>query len=371
MHDPRIEAYAKQIINYSLEIKPGEKILIEQYGKTEPLTKALINAAYEAGGIPFVTLKDETILRVLLNGSSKQQLELMAELELNRMKQMQAYIGIRSGNNINEMSSLPAPRMKAYSELFQLPVHLQQRVKHTRWCVLRYPNDSMAQLAQVATDVFEDFYFKVCVFDYAKMSKAMDALVKAMMKTDRVRLTGKGTDLSFSIKGMPAIKCDGKINIPDGEVFSAPIRDSVNGRIAYNTPSVYQGYTFENIGFEFKDGKIIKASSNDTDRINEILDRDEGARYVGEFSLGVNPYILKPMNDTLFDEKISGSIHFTPGACYDNCDNQNQSAIHWDLVLIQRPEYGGGEIWFDDILVRKNGIFVLDELKCLNPENLI
>jgi aminopeptidase len=229
----------------------------------------------------------------------------------------------------------------------------------------------MAQLAGMATDEFEEFYFKVCNLDYSKMSVAMDSLVKFMEKTDKVKITGKDTDLSFSIKGLPAIKCDGKLNIPDGEVFSAPIKDSVNGVISYNSPAVYQGATFENISLEFKAGKIVKATANDTERINKIFDTDEGARFVGEFAIGVNPFIEKPMKDTLFDEKIKGSLHFTPGSCYDECNNGNKSAIHWDLVFIQRPEYGGGEIWFDDQLIRKDGIFVVDELKCLNPENLV
>ncbi|OPZ92875.1 MAG: Aminopeptidase T [Firmicutes bacterium ADurb.Bin419] len=229
----------------------------------------------------------------------------------------------------------------------------------------------MAQLANMSTEDFEDFYFKVCNLDYSKMSKAMDNLVKVMENTDKVRLVAKDTDLTFSIKGLPAIKCDGKLNIPDGEVFTAPVKNSVNGFITYNTPAVYQGVTYENIRLEFKDGKIIKATANDTERINQIFDTDEGARFVGEFAIGVNPFIETPMKDTLFDEKIKGSIHFTPGSCYDECNNGNNSAVHWDLVLIQRPEYGGGEMWFDDVLIRKDGLFVIDELKCLNPENLV
>jgi aminopeptidase len=286
------------------------------------------------------------------------------------MKDMQAYIGIRSGENVSELGAVPSDKMKIYQEHFQKPVHSEQRVKYTKWCVMRYPNPSMAQLADMATEQFEDFYFKVCNLDYSKMSKAMDSLVDYMKDVDRVRITGKDTDLAFSIKGLPAIKCDGKLNIPDGEVFSAPVKDSVNGYITYNTPAVYQGITFSNIRLEFKQGKIVKATANDTERIEKIFDTDEGARYVGEFAIGVNPYIEKPMKDTLFDEKIKGSIHFTPGSCYDECDNGNQSAIHWDLVFIQRPEYGGGEIWFDNTLVRKDGVFVVKELECLNPENL-
>jgi aminopeptidase len=248
---------------------------------------------------------------------------------------------------------------------------MEVRVPSTKWCILRYPNPSMAQRANMSTEGFEDFYFNVCNLDYAKLSKAMEPLVELMEATDRVRITGKDTDLTFSIKGLPAIKCDGHRNIPDGEVFTAPVRESVNGVITFNTPALYEGFTFEGIRLEFKDGKIVNATANDQKRLERILDTDEGSRYAGEFSLGLNPYILNPMRDTLFDEKISGSLHFTPGSCYDECDNGNKSAIHWDLVFIQRPEFGGGEIYFDDHLVRKDGRFVLPALATLNPENLV
>ena len=203
------------------------------------------------------------------------------------------------------------------------------------------------------------------------MAKAMKALVALMDRTDQVRLTGKGTDLTFSIKGIPALACAGEMNIPDGQVYTAPVRDSVNGVITYNAPSLYQGFTYENVCLEFKNGKIVKASANNTERLNRVLDTDEGARYVGEFAIGVNPYILQPMKDILFDEKIMGSVHFTPGNCYDDAPNGNSSAIHWDLVMIQREEFGGGDIYFDGQLIRRNGRFVLPELECLNPENLV
>jgi len=371
MNDPRIKQLAETLINYSVNLQPGEKILIENTGSDTLLAKELIKEAYKAGGIPFLTLKDNEMQRVLLTQCSENQIKSMASYELARMQDMQAYIGIRSGGNVSELSAVPPEKMKIYQELFLKPVHSEQRVKHTKWCILRYPNDSMAQLANMATELFEDIYFKVCNLDYQKMSEAMDKLVNIMEKTDRVRITGRGTDIFFSIKGLPAIKCDGKMNIPDGEVFTAPVKDSVNGVITYNVPAVYQGVTYENIKFEFKDGKIVNATANDTERLNKVLDTDEGARYIGEFSIGLNPYNEKPMKDTLFDEKIKGSIHFTPGSCYDECNNGNESAIHWDLVLIQRPEYGGGDIWFDDTLIRRDGIFIPEELKKLNPENLI
>ncbi len=370
MTDQRIELLAKNLVNYSCKVKQGEKVLIEVKGFELPLTKALIKEVYNAGGMPFVTIKNDEIIRVLLNGCSEEQIRLMAAFELDRMKNMDAYIGVRYADNTNELGDVPEEKMKLYSSLFNKPVHSEQRVEHTKWVVLRYPNSAMAQMAEMSTEAFEDFYFDVCNLDYSKMSKAMDPLVKWMEKTDRVRITGTNTDLSFSIKGLPAIKCDGGRNIPDGEVFTAPVRESVNGIISFNTPAKYQGFTYENVTLEFKDGRIIKATANDTERINKVFDTDEGARYVGEFSLGINPYIDKPMKDTLFDEKIKGSFHFTPGSCYDECNNGNKSAIHWDLVFIQRPEYGGGEIWFDDTLVRKDGLFVPEELQCLNPENL-
>lgn len=370
MTDPRNITLAGNLINYSCEIKEGEKILIESNGVETPLVKELIKETYKAKGIPFVTIKNNESKRELLMGATKEQLDLMAKYEALRMNDMDAYIGIRAYNNSSQLSDVPEEKMNLYNKYFNSPVHSNIRVPNTKWCVLRYPNDSMAQSANMSTEAFEDFYYNVCNLDYSKMSKAMDALVELMNKTDKVRLVSPGTDLTFSIKNIPVIKCDGKCNIPDGEVYTAPVKDSINGTLAYNTPSIYNGFTFNEIKFEFKDGKIIDATANDSERINAILDTDGGSRYVGEFAIGVNPYILHPMKDTLFDEKIAGSIHFTPGNSYDEAPNGNNSAIHWDLVLIQRADYGGGEIYFDDVLIRKDGIFVVDELKVLNPENL-
>ena len=371
MLDNRIKKLAENLIRYSVELKPGEKVLIEVLGQEVQLARELVREAYKAGGIPFVTVKEPELLRALVSDCTVEQMRETAEYETARMRDMQAYIAIRCGANVSEMAGLSPEKMKIYSEEYMKPLHFETRVKKTKWCVLRYPNHSMAQLAGMSTEEFEDFYFQVCNLDYSKMSGAMDFLVRRMEKAERVKIKGPGTDIEFSIKGLPAIKCEGKRNIPDGEVYTAPVRDSVNGVITYNTPTVYQGASFENISFEFKNGKIIKAAANDPDKLNRILDTDDGARYIGEFSIGCNPYILKPMKDTLFDEKIQGSIHFTPGNAYEVCDNGNRSAIHWDLVLIQRPDTGGGEIYFDGELVRKDGRFVPADLDCLNPENLV
>ena len=374
MKDIRIEKLAYNLVNYSCRLKKGENILIKVYGEGEErsLVMAIINEVYKVGGNPFVWNHDPQIMRELLKKCNDEQIKTWAESDLMLMKKMDAYIGLWGGNNNAENSSIKEENYKIYEKLYLDPVHMHQRVKNTKWVVLNYPTSSMAQQASMSTDEFEDFYFKVCNLDYSKMDKAMNNLVNLMNKTDKVKIIGEGTNLEFSIKNIPAIKCAGIMNIPDGEVFTAPVRDSVNGVLSYNTPSLYSdGFTYENIKLEFKNGKIVNASANDNERINKIFDTDEGARYIGEFAIGVNPYITKPMKDTLFDEKIMGSFHFTPGACYDEAPNGNKSTIHWDLVCIQTKEYGGGEIYFDDVLIRKDGVFVIDELKCLNPENLI
>ena len=367
--DPRIKELAYNLINYSCSLQPKEKVMIHVFGNSAyPLAKQLVKEAYAAGAYPYIQLEDYTINRELMLQCSEEQLQLKADLEMAQMKQMDAYIGIRASDNIAELSDVPQEQLQLHTAMNNDV--LNERVNNTKWVVLRYPNNSMAQLANTSLEDFEDFYFNVCNLDYAKMSRAMDKLVDLMNRTDKVRITGEGTDLTFSIKDIPAIKCDGKCNIPDGEVYTAPVRDSVNGTIRYNTPSVFQGFTYENIQFTFKDGKIIEATANDTEKINAVLNMDEGCRYLGEFAIGVNPYILNPMKDTLFDEKIMGSIHLTPGRCYEDAFNGNDSKIHWDLVYIQTPAYGGGDIYFDDVLIRRDGVFVLEELQCLNSENL-
>lgn len=372
MTDSRIKKLAGIIVNYSCAIKPGEFVLIESIGNNDELVRAIIDETYAAGGQPIVKLDNTRTRRSLLMGIGEAQLDMMAELDASLMKRMQAYVGIRGGDNVTELTDVPHEKMELYQKRYWHPVHSLIRVPDTKWVVLRYPTPSMSQLAKMSTDAFEDFYFDVCNLDYRKMGKAMEPLIELMNATDKVRIVGpKDTDLSFSIKGINAIPCDGQRNIPDGEVYTAPLRDSVNGVIHYNAPSPHDGFTYEDVRLEFSNGKIVKATCNDDERINRVFDTDEGARYVGEFAIGVHPRITRPMGDILFDEKIAGSIHFTPGASYDDAFNGNRSAIHWDLVMIQMPEYGGGEIYFDGRLIRKDGRFVIPELACLNPENLV
>jgi aminopeptidase len=373
MKDPRIVTLATNLINYSCSLQEGEIIYIEVKGVDAlALGKECIKQATLAGGVPFWYYNDESLLRQYLRNATDDQLKTLADFHLGMMKKASAYLGIRGSENPFDMNDMGTERMKRWNKLFYTPVHLEERVRNTKWCVMRYPNNAMSQLAQKPQEVFEDFYFDVCNVNYPKMSEAMNPLVALVQKTDKVHIKDTDTDLTFSIKGINVVKCDGHRNIPDGEVYTAPVRESVNGHIRYNAPSLYEGTVFEGIRFEFENGKIVKATAdNDEEKMNRILDTDENARYIGEFAIGVNPMVKEPMKDTLFDEKIGGSFHLTPGCCYDEAPNGNRSAIHWDLIRMQDGNHGGGEMYFDDVLIRKDGEFVPDELKGLFTEEAL
>ncbi|MFT6618399.1 MAG: aminopeptidase [Verrucomicrobiia bacterium] len=368
MTDPRYKKLAELLVGYSTEVQAGENVQLHMIDIPDEFTVELIRAVRKRKANPYVQLSHGKVLREIYKGTNEEHAALMKSIELGNMKKFQAYIAIRGAHNANESADVPGEKMAMYSKTLR-PVQ-NYRVNNTKWVVLRWPTPSMAQAANMSTEAFEDFYFDVCTMNYAKMKRASAPLEKLMTKTNKVHIKGPGTDLRFSIKGMPGIICAGDRNVPDGEVFSCPVKDSVNGTIQYNTPTLYSGTRFENVKLTLENGKIIEATSSDTKRLNEILDTDPGARYIGEFSLGFNPYIKTPMTDILFDEKIAGSMHFTPGQAYEVCDNGNKSAVHWDMVLIQRPDYGGGEIWFDDTLIRKNGKFLPKTLQGLNPERL-
>lgn len=363
---------ADVLVNYSCAVRPGDKILIEAIDIPHAFTKELVKSAKKAGGVPIVKLDSNEIKRSLLLHSDLEGFKIVGEHEARLMEQMQCYIGARGNHNTSELSDVPASQQKLYEEHVWKRVHQEIRVKKTRWVVLRWPTPSMAQLAEMSTEAFEEFFFNVCTLDYQKMERAMQPLIQLMEKTDSVRIVGPGdTDLRFSIKNIPVVGCSGHRNIPDGEVFTAPVKTSVQGIIHYNTPTIYRGQIHNDVRLEFKDGKIVHATSSSSEKLNEVLDSDEGARYIGEFAIGFNPYCTFAMKDILFDEKMAGSIHFTPGQCYEETENGNRSSVHWDLVLRQTKDVGGGKLYFDDKLIRENGLFVIEELRGLNPEKLL
>jgi len=371
--DPRYVELANNLVGYSIELKKGEKVLIDAYDVPEAMVVALVRASRERGAIPYVQLHSARVQREILMGATEEQFRYKAKVDLAAMKGMDAYIALRGATNIFESSDVPVDKMGIATGLMR-PVQ-NYRVNKTKWVVLRWPTASMAQQALTSTESFEDFYFKVCNLDYRRMLPGEQALKKLMDKASNVTIKGEGTDLSFSLEGMGGVMCTGERNIPDGEVFSAPVKTSVEGVLTYNAPTVYQGTSFDHVRFEFKKGKIVEATCTGDDRkLNAILDSDPGARYIGEFAIGFNPHILHPIRDILFDEKIAGSFHFTPGQAYAGTpgDNGNKSRVHWDIVCIQRPDYGGGEIYFDGKLIRKDGRFVGNKgLEKLNPEYIL
>jgi len=369
MHDSRLDQLARVLIRHSTKLQKAEYVLIELFDAPDEMGIALIRASRDAGAVPFLQIHHAQISRELALGADESQLGTTSAIELARMKKMQAYIAVRGSHNITELSDVPEEKMRLVAGRMR-PV-MDWRINKTKWVVLRWPTPAMAQQAQMSTQAFEDYFFKVCTLDYARMNPGMKALKALMDKTDRVQLKGPGTDLLFSIKGIGSVMCGGDRNIPDGEVFSCPLKDSVEGHVSFNAPTIYQGTAFDSIRLDFENGRIVKATGNNTKKLNEILDSDDGARYTGEFSLAFNPHILHPMRDILFDEKIAGSFHFTPGQAYEVAGNGNKSRIHWDMVNIQRRDYGGGEVWFDGKLIRKDGLFVIPALKQLNPDYLL
>lgn len=372
MLDPRVTKLAELLCSHSCDLGPSDRVLIHAFDIPYEVVAEMVRIAKSKGAKVAVRLESNLVKRELLLGADEDGVSLLAEIEKYEMEQMTAYIALRGSNNYAESSDVPAEAMALWSKLYTKPVAFGIRVPRTKWVVLRWPTASMAQQANMSTPGFEKFYFDVCTLDYAKMARAAKPLEELMNAADQVHIVGPGTDLRFSIKDVGAVACTGQRNIPDGECFTAPVRESVNGIIQYNTVSLYQGSEFKDIRYVVKDGKIVEATAGAmTDKLNEILDTDPGARYFGEWAIGFNPYVLHPMKDTLFDEKIAGSFHLTPGNAYDPPGgNGNKSAVHWDTVLIQREDYGGGEIWFDGRLVRKDGLFVVPELEGLNPTNL-
>lgn len=357
---------AKKILNFSCELEEGQNVMLQLTGLNGvELMRALVETAREMKVHPFVQINDTEIQRMLVEKGDENFWRRQAEADqLPLMKQMDAFVGIRASQNIYEQAEARKEANEAYSNEFLKPVHFEERVNNTNWVVLRYPSPAFAMNAKMPTEKFKDFYYKACLLDYSQLAEAMKPLEERLRNTDMIQLKGEGTDIQFSVKGQNWIPCFGKRNIPDGELFSSPILSSVDGHITY-TSSVYQGKPFDYVKLEVRDGVVVDFDSSNNDQLEEILDTDAGARQFGEFSFGLNPIIEKPMHDILFDEKIYGSNHLTLGNDYEIAPNGNESNIHWDLVCI------GADVYLDGEKIREGRKFITDDLKGLNPENLL
>lgn len=366
MYSTKDKQLADKLLSHSIELKKDENVMLQLIGfNGRGLLRALVESVREQGANPFIKIEDPEINRMLLERGNEEFWKLQATADqLPLMKEMDAFIGIRGAENIYEPSDADKEANRAYSEQFLKPVHFEERVNNTKWCVLRYPSAAFAMNAKMPTERFRKFYFDACLFDYQKLEEAMKPLEEKLRNTDIIELKGDGTDISFSVKDQNWIPCYGKRNIPDGELFSSPILASVNGEITY-APSVYQGKPFEFVKLKVRDGVVVDFDSSNNRALEEILDTDSGARQFGEFSFGLNPVIEKPMYDILFDEKIYGSNHLTLGQDYEIAPNGNKSSIHWDLVCI------GADVYLDGELIREGRNFVTDDLTSLNPDQLL
>ncbi|MGN0961165.1 MAG: aminopeptidase [Christensenellales bacterium] len=361
---------ARKLVNYSCSVKKGEKVLITYSDTSASFIETLIEEITKVGAIPLVYRLDKRIKRRLLLNSSDEMFNYYREMVTPIMQSCDAVILIGGSLNDFELSDVPSSTMSSFSRLYVEPVHFKIRCSK-KWVLLRYPTYGFAQSSCMSSEKFAEFFFNVCTLDYAKMDKKMDPLKELMEKTDKVRIETPTTNLQFSIKGLPAIKCSGQCNIPDGELYTAPVKDSINGTIVFNVPAVNNGVEYNNIRLTFENGKIVDFDCNNKEKFREILDTDEGSRYMGEFSFGLNPYCVTSLKDILFDEKMSSSIHMAIGSSYDDCYNGNKSAVHLDLIQSHTPANGGGKIYFDDTLIYQDGKFILPNLVALNSENLL
>lgn len=372
MRDPRLTELAKLLLTHSLRIQPGEIFGIRSGVAAKPLMKELMLEAHKLGAVPYLQLQDEELMRLFYGFIDPDQPEaaqaiLAQEVAWEREKwaHWAGIVAIGVEENDAELSAADPRAINLYRAATKQIRDIM--IDERRWVYLHWPTKADAQKAGMCYDDFFEFFLRAALVDYEKMGRDMRPLVELMQKTDRVRITGPGTDLAFSIRGIPVIPCYGDSNIPDGEVFTAPVRESVNGVLQYNTPLHESGRRYENPRFVFRNGKIVEATcGNDTAGLNKLLDTDEGARYIGEFAIGVNNAVNSPIGNTLYDEKIGGSFHFTPGCAYADAFNGNKSALHMDIVCMQAAPYGG-EIAFDGEVIRRDGLFLPGELQGLNP----
>jgi len=365
MSDPRVERLAGILVDYSTQVSKKDVVMIDFSGvRALPLVQAIYRRCLEKGAVTEYTMAHEDLTRIFFETATDRQLDDFPRHRLQAVKRATVYIGISATENTQNLAGAPMAKLMRREKVLR-PIS-NYRVDHTRWVITRYPTSGLAQDARMALKDFEDFYFRACNIDWPLFSRRLTRLQRMVHRAKSVRIKASDTDLRFSVKGMPAVPCQGLRNMPDGEVFTAPVRDSAEGFITYNVPSFYQGKEFDGVRFEFRKGRIVKASvrAGSLADLQKILDSDMGARYIGEFSFGLNPSIVRPMKNILFDEKITGSIHVTPGRAYTEADNGNRSSVHWDLVKILK---GDGEIYLDGRLVQKNGLFVPKELKLLNP----
>lgn len=356
MNDPRWQHLADILVNYSTGVKKGERVLITMMEtETFPLAKAVYAATVKAGGLPFVEFQSAYLERDLMRLGSDEQVDWVCEMQAKGMEWADAYIGLRGARNPNEFSDIEANKIAGHKR--SMGKISSMRNDLTRWVLIRVPNESFAQQASTSLEEMMSFFFNATLRDWESESIRWQEICNHFQSYETVRITGRETDITFSTKGRIYEVADGHKNMPDGEIFTAPVDDSAEGSIYFEFPGVYMGLLVEGIRLEFRKGEVVNASAEkNEDLLHQLLAMDEGARRLGEFGVGLNYGIDRFAYDILYDEKIGGTIHLALGRAYAENKGVNKSALHWDIVKDLREI---GQIFLDGKLILENGIFLI------------
>lgn len=368
MGDIRVEKLAELLVRYSVDVQPGNTVLIRGSSLAEPLVKAVYAQVLKAGGLPLVLVRLPGMDEIFYENATDEQLQYVQPLMLQAIQTYDCMISLYAEANTKGLSRVDPQKMVLNSranEIIMKTFMERAAKKELKWTLTIFPVDAHAQDAEMSLAEYENFVYSACLPDmndpvgyWKKFSARQQKLVDWLKGKEKIHVIGADTDLTLNVAGRQFINCDCHENVPDGEIFTGPQENSMNGHVRFSYPAIYNGREVEGVQIWFKDGKVVKATADkNEDFLLKTLDTDEGARFVGEFAIGTNEGITHFTREILFDEKIAGSFHMALGAGYPETGSQNVSSIHWDMICDLRD---GGEIWVDDQLFYKNGKFVVE-----------
>lgn len=367
MTDPRITKLAHLLVDYCIEVQPGQRIALMGTSTALPLVTETLREILRAGGLPVVIWRDEEFEEIVLKEGNDEQLAFIPDPLRMAYETYDALINIRAASNTRALSNIDPSRQRiqrsARGKLLETMM-ARTAAGEMNWVTTLFPTNAQAQEADMSLSEFESFVYGACYVDrddpvaeWKKISEMQQKLVDWLEGREKVRVSGPNADLTLSIAGRTFINSDAHKNMPSGEIFTGPVENSVNGWVRFTYPAIFDNREVEGIELRFEDGKVVEASARkNQDFLLNVLDTDEGARYLGEFAIGTNNGIDRFSKSILFDEKIGGTIHMAIGAGYPETGSKNRSLVHWDMICDMRD---GGQIWVDDELFYDSGRFLL------------
>lgn len=367
MSDIRLSKLAKVLVNYSLRLKKGDTFLIDSKTPCIPLVREVYKEALLAGALPILFNQMEDAAEILLKYGSDEQISYVPQHIIDVIKNIDADLTIWGSNNTKSLTNIDPAKIKLRSQsMSEFHKIYMERIGNgsLKWCGTQFPTHAHAMDAEMSLSEYEDFVYEAghinCedpVSEWIRIHNEQQKLVDILNTKSDFEIKSKDTHLTLSTKGRIWINCDGKENFPDGEVFTSPVENSINGHIRYTFPAIYNGREVEDITLTFKDGKVVEAkAAKGENYLLQMLDIDEGSKFVGEFAIGTNYDIKKFTKNILFDEKIGGTIHIAVGAGMPECGSKNVSSLHWDMIC---DMMNGGEIYADGELLYKDGKFLI------------